>query len=161
MIERLAAEWRPPGLIVTLHRGNATAEHLPAMERWFERLDGLGVRNVRLHVLEVDGEATRALVLSDLENVEAMRALATLQRRLRKLRFDTLHDMERLLLGDDGGAACVWRACDPYTTAAVRGVEGDGRSSNCGRTNKEGVGFPRAEAPATKRYAALAQTPYE
>lgn len=161
VIERLAKEWRPPGLIVTLHRGNATAEHLPEMERWFERLDALGIRGVRLHVLEVDGDATLPLVLSERENVEAMRAFAALQRRLPKLRFDTLHDMQNLLLGEDGDASCVWRACDPYTTSAVRGIEGDGRSSNCGRTNKEGIDFPKAEAPGYERYVALGQTPYE
>ena len=161
VIEHLTAAWRPPGLIVTLHRGNATAEHLPVMERWFERLDALGVRSVRLHVLEVDGDAALPLVLSARENVEALCAFAALQHRLHGLRFDTFNEMQNLLLGDDAGAACVWRACDPYTTAAVRGVEGDGRSSNCGRTNKDGIDFPKAEAPGYERYVALAQTPYE
>jgi len=161
VIEQLATEWRAPGLIVTLHRGNATAQHLPEMERWFERLDALGIRAVRLHVLEVDGEAALPLVLSERENVHAMRAFAALQRRLKRLRFDMLTDMQNLLLGNDASASCVWRACDPYTTAAVRGVEGDGRSSNCGRTNKDGVDFPKAEAPGYERYVALAQTPYE
>jgi len=42
----------------------------------------------------------------------------------------------------------------------VQGVEGDGRSSNCGRTNKDGVDFPKAEFAGYERYLALAKTPY-
>jgi uncharacterized protein len=160
VIEKLAREWLPPGLIVTLHRANALAEHLPAMHRWFEKLDELGIASVRLHVLEVDGEAARSFALSDRENVEAMLGFAALQRRLHRLRFDTISDIENLLVGDDAKASCVWHACDPFTTAAVQGVEGDGRSSNCGRTNKDGVDFPKAEFAGYERYLALAKTPY-
>jgi uncharacterized protein len=52
-IERLCLDYKPPSLIVTLHRGNALAEHLPVMFDWMRQLDGLGIRSMRLHVLEV------------------------------------------------------------------------------------------------------------
>ena len=65
------------------------------------------------------------------------------------------------MLGQDQHASCVWRACDPYTTEAVHGVEGNGQSSNCGRTNKDGVDFVKAEHPHYGRYLALYQTPQE
>src|ERR1044072_2307057 len=53
-IARLCRDYAPPGLIVTLHRGNASAECLPRMYEWMRELDALGIRSVRLHVLEVD-----------------------------------------------------------------------------------------------------------
>jgi radical SAM protein with 4Fe4S-binding SPASM domain len=41
----------------------------------------------------------------------------------------------------------------------VQGVEGNGQSSNCGRTNKEGIGFIKAETAGYERYLALYRTP--
>ncbi len=159
-IRTLTQVGRPPSLIVTLHRGNAVAAALPRMESWFESLDELGIKAVRLHVLEVDGAVARQLALNDAENLAAFRTFARLESRLRNIRFDVFQDMKALLRGDDSNATCVWRACDPYTTAAVTGIEGDGASSNCGRTNKEGVDFPKAEQPGFERYVSLAMTPY-
>jgi len=161
-IARLAREWRPPGVIVTLHRGNAVAEHLPRMAEWVRELDALGVRGVRLHLLEVEDDEVRAeLVLSARENVAAVRFFTGLQRELKSVRFDLVEDMTQLLRGRDGRASCVWGACDPYTTPAVQGVEGNGQSSNCGRTNKDGVDFTKADAVGYERYLMLHQTPRE
>ena len=67
----------------------------------------------------------------------------------------------RLLLCEDDQTTCVWNACDPYTTAAVRGVEGTGQASNCGRTNKDGIDFVKGVRPGFERYLALYQTPQE
>ncbi|QWK20801.1 hypothetical protein [Thermus antranikianii] len=39
------------------------------------------------------------------------------------------------------------------------GVDGDGRRSNCGRTNKEGIDWIKAQTPGYERYIALYQTP--
>ena len=69
--------------------------------------------------------------------------------------------MKRLLVGNERDASCVWRACDPYATAAVRGVEGNGQSSNCGRTNKDGVDYLKADSHGYERYLALYNTPHE
>ena len=161
-VERLCAEGIPPSLIVTLHRNNATGDKLPVMHEWFRRLDSLGVAGARLHLLEVEHEAVRSkYALTAAENVEALLSFAALERELTRLRFDIFEDAERMLLGRDAQAACVWRACDPYTTEAVRGVEGGGQTSNCGRTNKDGIDFIKGEAAGYERYLALYNTPRE
>jgi uncharacterized protein len=80
---------------------------------------------------------------------------------LRSLEFDLFDDMRRMLLGQDESSACVWNACDPYTTRAVQGVEGHGQRSNCGRTNKDGIDFVKGDKPGFERYLALYATPQE
>lgn len=159
-IARLCAEGMPPSLIVTLHRGNAAAAHLPVLHDWFRRLDALGVTSVRLHLLEVDDPAVGdRYLLTPAETRTALRGLAELETSLPRLHFDLFGEMRKLLAGDDEHATCVWRACDPYTTPAVRGVEGDGRRSNCGRTNKEGIDFVKAGDTGYERQIALYHTP--
>src|SRR5690606_15670082 len=64
-------------------------------------------------------------------------------------------------LGDDRHATCSWNACDPWTTAAVRGVEGNGERSNCGRTNKDGIDWFKADVSGYERQIALYHTPQE
>ncbi len=66
-----------------------------------------------------------------------------------------------MLVGEDHGTSCIWNACDPYTTQAVRGVAGQGQRNNCGRTNKDGIDFGKADTPGYERYLALYQTPQE
>lgn len=161
-IARLCAAGMPPSLIVTLHRGNAVAARLPALHDWFRRLDALGISSVRLHLLEVDDPAVGAgYLLTPEETGTALGGLAELESTLRRLRFDLFSEMRKLLAGDDQNATCVWRACDPYTTPAVRGVEGDGQRSNCGRTNKEGIDFVKADRIGYERQLALYHTPQE
>jgi uncharacterized protein len=160
-IERLCREHRPPGLIATLHQLNASPARLPRLLAWARELDALGITSMRLHPLEIDSEEMRPFALTDEENATAFLAFAALQPELKHLRFDVVGEMERALLGRDGQTSCVWRACDPYTTDAVRGVEGNGQSSNCGRTNKDGIDFIKAERPGFERYLALYQTPQE
>lgn len=161
-IERLCAEQLFPTLIVTLHRGNATAEKLDTMCAWLLHLESLGIRRVRLHLLEVDSQNVRdTLAMSSDENRFAIRRFADMQKELKQLQLDLFEDQRRMLLGDDDGVTCVWGACDPYTTAAVRGVEGNGQSSNCGRTNKDGIDFPKANSEGFERYLALYHTPQE
>ena len=43
----------------------------------------------------------------------------------------------------------------------MRGVEGNGQRSNCGRTNKDGVDFAKAADEGFERYLALYHTPQE
>jgi uncharacterized protein len=132
------------------------------MQDWFRHLDGLGVSQVRLHVLEVETAAIQqAYALSAHENIAAMLSFARLEQELARLRFDIFRDMESLLMAHDSQATCVWRACDPYTTAAVQGIEGNGQSSNCGRTNKDGIDFIKAGTTGYERYIALYHTPQE
>jgi uncharacterized protein len=159
-IRLLCEQGMAPSLIVTLHRGNAVEARLPAMHAWMRSLAGIGIRRVRLHLLEVESEAVRRkYALSTAENVAALLSFKALEAELKPLRFDTFAEMRSLLLGRDDAAACVWNACDPYTTAAVSGVEGFGQRSNCGRTNKEGIDFVKAARPGFERYLALHATP--
>ena len=161
-IESLCSEGLPPSLIVTLHRGNAALAMLPRMCAWFRELESMGVRAVRLHLLESENESVRAAyALTPEENIAALRCFADLETELEYLRFDVFSEVRRLLVGDDRDATCVWRACDPYTTAAVRGVEGFGQRSNCGRTNKLGIDFVKSASAAYTRYLVLYQLPQE
>jgi uncharacterized protein len=159
-IARLCAEAMPPSLIVTLHRGNASAQRLPRLIEWCRELYRTGVRQLRLHLLEVERpELGAAHALSPRDNVDAMLAFAPLERELPGLAFDLFRDIEHLLMARDAEVSCVWRACDPYTTAAVHGIDGDGRRTNCGRTYKDGVDFAKADRPGHERSIALYHTP--
>src|SRR5580698_1269356 len=160
IIGRLCREYQAPGLIVTLHKGNATAEKLPIMAEWMRRLYAIGIKTVRLHLLEVDHDSVRdSLALSARENIQALLAFAEVQKTVAGMHLDLFEEMEALLSGQDSKVGCTWRACDPYTTEAVQGVEGNGQSSNCGRTNKEGIGFIKARVAGYERYLALYRTP--
>jgi uncharacterized protein len=159
-IARLCEEGRAPGLIVTLHRGNAAGALLPRLQDWMRALDALGVRSARLHLLEVESPIIRRkYALSTEENIEALLSFKALEPELKRLRFDFFREMRALLLGRDHEASCVWKACDPDTTAAVSGVEGFGQRSNCGRTNKDGIDFVKAASAGFERYLALHATP--
>jgi uncharacterized protein len=161
-IKRLCQEGMPPSLIVTLHRNNAASDKLLIMHDWFRSLDEEGITSIRLHVLEVEAPSIRQkYALSTQENLAALLSFADLEQKLAHLRFDIFDDMEKLLMAKDNYATCVWRACDPYTTSAVHGVEGNGQSSNCGRTNKDGIDFTKADMPGYERYIALYHTPQE
>lgn len=155
-ISWLCAEGVRPGLIVTLHRGNAVDTVLPTMNDWFGRLDKLGLQAVNLHVLESENEAIRDRYgLSSDENYHALINFNELAKSLSHLHFPLFEEMRRLLMGDDAEASCVWTGCDPYSTRAVHGVEGFGQRSNCSRTNKEGINFVKADRSGFERYLAL------
>ncbi len=159
-LARLLAHGVTPSLITTLHRANADAATLPRLLKWFRSLDRLGIPFARIHLLEVDSAAVgRHFALTAEENAAAMLALGELETSgLQKLRFDLFGEMEALLRGRDRAVSCVWRACDAYTTSAVQGIEGHGESSNCGRTNKAGIDFLKADRPGYERYLALHAT---
>ncbi len=161
-IEHLCKEGVSPNLIVTLHRQNAAAERLPRMADWLHRMDKLGVSRVRLHVLESEGPAVQEkFALSTEENIHAFLFFAALERELTKIRFDLFQDMRDMLVGNDEHTACVWHACDPYTTEAVQGIEGSGQRTNCGRTNKDGIDFVKADTSGHERQIALYHTVQE
>jgi uncharacterized protein len=161
-IARLCNEGMAPGLIVTLHRHNASTDRLPILYEWIRQLDGIGLTGIRLHLLEVEHETIKKkYALTIEENVAALMGLAVLEKTLRRIRFDLFQDMRNMLLGRDDRSTCIWNGCDPYTTSAVRGIEGNGQRSNCGRTNKDGVNFIKASVPGYERYLALYATPQE
>jgi uncharacterized protein len=151
-----------PSLIVTLHATNASESRLPRLCEWIRELDAAGIRAMRLHLLEVDDPAVGArYALSTEQNLQALLTILDLESQLGNLSFDMFSDMRRMLRGRDDAAACVWKACDPYTTRAVRGIEADGRRTNCGRVNKEGIDFVKARQAGFERYLSLYATPYE
>ena len=141
------------GVIVTLHRDNASPERLPRLLDWTRSLASLGVSLIRLHLLESESAIIRnRFALTDEENIAALMAFHELAAETEHVQFDLFTDIRRLLLGDDSKITCVWNACDPMTTPAVCGVEGDGQRSNCDRTNKEGINFVTAERGGLERY---------
>lgn len=162
VIKRLLSEGIVPSLIVTLHRNNATSDKLPLMHDWFRGLDQMGIQSVRLHILEVESSAVQGkYALSEIENIQALLSFAELEKELKNMSLDVFRDMENMLLSTDDYTTCIWRGCDPYTTNAVRGVEGKGQRSNCGRTNKDGIDFVKADSAGYERYIVLYHTPQE
>jgi len=161
-IIRLCNEGITPGIIIVLHKGNALPIHFEKMGAWLTRLDELGVSSVRLHLMEVDDQnVAENYVLNEAQNIEALDYFHELSRSFKHLKIDIFSEIERLQKADDGRTSCVWNACDPYTTAAVQGIEGDGKQSNCGRTNKEGIDFVKSTIPSYMRYVALYNTSQE
>jgi uncharacterized protein len=161
-IRRLCEERMRPSIIVTLHRCNAVGERLERLTAWLRELDDLGIRAVRLHILEVDNPITREkYTLTTEENIETFLHFAKVEGTFKNIRFDVFNDIRNLLTGADSNATCIWQACDPFTTSAVRGIEGHGQRSNCGRTNKEGVDFVKADRPGYERYISLYYTSQE
>lgn len=161
-IERLTQEGLTPSLIVTLHKNNATADKLPRMYDWFRWLDFIGITHARLHDLEVESEAVGSkYALNHEEQLNAFISFAELEKELKQLRFDVFGDIRNMLLGQDDNTTCIWNSCDPYTTRAVQGVEGRGQRSNCGRTNKDGIDFVKADREGFERSIALYYTPWE
>ena len=148
-----------PGLIITLHKYNASKDKLERMAQWFSELDELGIKSARLHLLEVENSSVRDLYsLSIEENINALLFFNKLSNKLKNLRFDIFDEITSLLLANDIQVSCTWKACDPFTTDAVRGIEGNGQASNCGRTNKEGIDFVKDQLPSYMRYISLYHT---
>lgn len=161
-VEKLCDHQIAPSLIITLHQGNASSTRLPALIDWVRYLESRGVRSVRLHLLESERPELKARYgLTNDENISALLAFLALEKELQLLRFDIFSDMRRMLAGQDDRVTCIWTGCDSYTTAAVRGVEGQGQRSNCGRTNKDGIDFVKGHTAGYERYLALYHTPQE
>jgi len=156
-LRRLCAAGIKPSLIVTLNQYNASRLRLPLLIEWLESLALLGIEHVNFHSLEVDHALVgEHLALSHDELIHAYLTLAAL--RL-PMKFEPFEHMKQLLLGNDQHASCVWHACDPYTTAAVQGVDGHGEATNCGRTNKEGVSWRKPTDVGFYRQLALYDAP--
>lgn len=159
-IKELCRKYKPPGLIITLHRFNASDNRLSRLHEWMREMDELGICSVRLHIMEVETEKVRnRYALSDEENIMALLSFVRLQPFLKNIRFDIFEEIECLLTGDDSRVSCVWHACDQYNTGAVNGIEGYGESSNCGRTNKDGIDYLKSSSHGFERYISLYSTP--
>lgn len=160
-IGKLCAAGVVPSLIVTVYRGNATRDRREQFKTWVRLLARAGVRNINFHLLEVDDEIVREKwALTDEENLDFLLDMARFEPAV-GMKFNLFSDIRSLLLGKDQKVVCTWNACDPYTTKAVRGVSGLGVRTNCGRTNKEGVAWVKADEQGYERYLALSSVPFD
>lgn len=149
-------------LIMTLYQGNVRNGRFKKFKKWIRELDQKGLQSARIHLLEVDHkEVEEEMKLTDEENIECLIELHDLEKELDNLSFDIFKDLRRLLLGKDQQTTCVWNACDPYTTSAVRGIDANGDRHNCGRTNKDGVNWFKSNQKGYERQLSLYHTPWE
>lgn len=159
-IEKLVGSGIVPSLIITLSRVNASAGPREKLKGYLSRVAGFGLRHVRLHLLELERSNTDSIALSKIETVEAITDLIDYGRMV-GLSLDLFEEMVSVLENNFEHVSCIWRGCDPYTTSAVQGINGDGARVNCGRTNKDGIDFIKAEVPGKERQLALYHTPQE
>ena len=159
-VEKLCAAGVGTSVIIVLHKLNMDPDRRAEFKAWIRHLDEIGVRGVRFHPMEMDGKAHPYMATVS-DYVEFYRDLRQFMQGLSTLRIDIIEDIRALLRGEDDHTTCTWNTCDPYTTGAVHGVDGQGSRSNCGRTNKDGVSHPKAARVGYERYLALYHTPQE
>ena len=153
-------------VIITLHKLNGTEENLPRMLKFIRWLGDLGIKSGNLHVLEVDRTMPdqEKHVLSQKENIKAFLTFAEFfdKPENQDLDWNPFRDYEKAIVTEQFNAlTCYFNRCDPMNTVAVYGVEGDGGLSNCGRTNKEGIDWYKADDVYYERYLSLYHTPPE
>jgi len=158
-IEALCLEGVIPSLIVTVHKMNGSTERRPKLMDWFGKLERIGIKHINLHPLEVE-HGMEHLAMDEQETCGAFHALYRYS-LVSEIHFQPFEDIRKLLLDDGQNVMCVWNACDPMTTAAVQGVSRNGTAQNCGRTNKDGINWVKADVPDFSRYIVLHQTPQE
>ncbi|MBL6448618.1 radical SAM protein [Fulvivirga sp. 29W222] len=152
----------PIGLQIQVTRSNSSPDRLPKMFEWLREMDALEIASARLHVLEIDHPAIRKIYsFSAEENITVFSAYKKFEKTLKHLRFDIFRDVHQMLLAEDEHGTCTWRACDPYSTEAVNGIDGEGNLHNCGLTDKEGINFQQPANMGYERYIALYHTPDE
>ena len=159
-IEKLTRAGVRTSVIIVLHRLNMDPARRDTCKRWIRHLDEIGITGVRFHPMEIDARAGDHAPPVE-EYVAFYRDMREYMETLPRLRIDIIQDIRRLLIAEDDRTTCTWNACDPYTTAAVHGVDGQGTRTNCGRTQKDGVMAPKADAVGFERYVALYYTPQE
>ncbi len=162
-IQKMVSEGINVTVIITLHKRNGIAERLPRLISFIRWLSDNGVMSGNVHSLEVDSTMRDAQkeVLSEEENIHAMLVLAKFFEDNPHLTYDPFRTMRKAMLGDDAEANCIWNNCDVMNTSAVYGIEADGGISNCGRTNKEGINWHKADDSGYERYISLYNTPQE
>lgn len=133
-----------PTLIVTLHAGNVGEQYWPKMRDWILKLDALGLKFINFHWMENDSLGQK-WELTDDQLIVVMRNLYNLMPQLSNIKFLNFQELEFLLRGIDKDVMCVWRGCDPWSTASVQALNNEGRASNCLRGTKEGIDWVPAE----------------
>lgn len=149
-----------PSLIVTLNAHNiGDRDRLRELLDWFDSLGKMGVYYINTHLLERD-KSPEDVILSPEWEALALKEIYLWSKQYPKITFSLFDDMKKALRQEDG-KQCIWNACDPLTTSAVYGIDQEGHVHNCGRTNKDGVDYLKADQTGKERQLALYYTPYE
>lgn len=151
------------GLIITVHKKNGLKKYRQRFKAWIKELQSWGIRNARLHPLEVDHSSVgEKLALTPEQNVEFLLDMWEFETtELKNFNFDIFSDVPDMIMGNDDRVTCTFLTCDPYTTHAVQGIDSQGNQANCGRGNKEGINWIKAKFDGFERQMALYHTPEE
>lgn len=163
-IKRLRDENISMGIIITVHKKNGLPKYRERFKNWVRELVLWGVDSARLHPLEIDHSAVgETLALTAEQNIEFLLDMWEFELKEFKgqFTFDIFRDVEGMIRADDSKATCTFLACDPYTTHAVQGIDSQGNQSNCGRGNKDGINWIKAQYDGFERQMALYNTPEE
>ena len=156
------------GLIITIHKKNGLPKCRERFKAWIKELQSWGVDGARLHPLEIDHSSVgETLALTPEQNIEFLLDMWDFEISelnvpgKKSFQFDIFRDVEYMLRADDANATCTFMTCDPYTTHAVQGIDSQGNKANCGRGNKEGINWIKADVDGFERQMALYHTPQE
>ena len=151
------------GVIITIHKKNGLPKHRERFKAWVKELQSWGVDGARLHPLEIDHSSVgETLALTPEQNIEFLLDMWDFEISeltvpgKKPFHFDIFRDVEDMLRAEDNNATCTFLSCDPYTTHAVQG-----NKANCGRGNKEGINWIKADVDGFERQMALYNTPQE
>jgi len=151
-LHRCLKENVPCSLITTMSTQNIKPEFII----WLSDLEDAGLRNVNVHLM-MDGN----YLDPDWEELKIFLGwLYDSAKHFTTLRIDTIEEMKTRFFTGAGGC-CVWQGCDPYNTSAVQGIGAFGEMHNCGRLNKEGVDYIKADSRSSMRDDLLFNTPQE
>jgi len=156
------------GMIITIHKKNGLPKYRDRFKAWVKELQSWGVPGARLHPLEIDHSSVgESLALTPEQNIEFLLDMWDFEISelnvpgKRPFNFDIFRDVEDMLGARDNDATCTFLSCDPYTTHAVQGIDSQGNKANCGRGNKEGINWIKADIDGFERQMALYNTPQE
>ncbi len=156
------------GMIITIHKKNGLPKYRERFKSWIKELQSWGVPGARLHPLEIDHSSVgESLALTPEQNIEFLLDMWNFEISelnvpgKRPFNFDIFRDVEDMLRAQDNDATCTFLSCDPYTTHAVQGIDSQGNKANCGRGNKEGINWIKADIDGFERQMALYNTPQE
>lgn len=160
-IEKVAKAGIATGVIITLHRLNGTPEKIHKLLDFMAWIEELGVGG-NIHTFEAENEyMEQAYALSEEQNIAAFLQIAEFLAERPNSRWVPFQDIPQILMMNEGDTTCFWHYCDPLNTQAVYGIDSDGSLSNCGRTNKEGINWYKADDTGFERYVSLYNTPQD
>jgi len=160
-IKKLQEAGVSSSIIITLHKQNASKEKIPKMKEWLWELNETGIKSLRFHVLEKEGNDGDNYALTNEENFYAFNELMDLNSNPDfKIQIDVYNDIIKLLKGKDNRTTCTFNACDPYVTSSVADISTNG-VNGCGRPHKDGFEWNKGKTPSYIRELSLYHTPQE